>query len=875
MMGNVRLKEKLLSVSLLLLLLALSACREDTGDQKFSQARLEASRGERIQAIDDLKSGLRIDPENRDAWMLLGRLYLEVSAPRRALTSFRKALLLEPEDVEARIGVNDALLRVGAWESVLSETKEPREIGDRNTAVLASQRALALARAGRFERARALLARISGAGFATPGYWIARIRLVEATQGRDAALEIAEEARRRFPERPELLLEKTELVDLREAGVETEATLRSLMDSTAPGYTPATAQRAAYLLVNYYTSQGKLEDAERIAGKTLRQYPEDYRSHYLGGLVALISGRYDRAERRFLRLEKSYRIPQVRLLLGVVYMAKGEYERARFYLANYYGSRSDDRWAAKLLVRVYLILGDRESAQSVLALLDERKDDAEMEILRGLVALMRGDAPRARELVRNAISLAGDDPTAIKLISRAEIALGDYPQAASLSRRVLAEYPGDVDAGALAIEASSAMNDANAVDGVLRGLENAGVSKAWIETVRGAALLRMGRVSQALDALLPLVRKHPGNLQAMMVLALAAENDRKFDLAESLYKKLLQEEFYRDAAIDGLVRISYARDDLRGLRATVALAQAKNYKAVRPLLFLGAYHVTHKNFAEAEKVAARMDVLEPGNPAVLLLRAGVEAARNNPDAAKRVLTRLAESHAGQTEFADVIPLMASLFPDIPEEWRGNELSLAGHLKAAKRQGLAGNGRVVDVAPGLGDLSPGASSWLRMISPIRRGGLVSDVTRRGTFEGLLRLANVEVRKVAHLASAPHGGNPALNYSFGKKGILAKISRSIFFKYFGAMSQGRVSISKASLGIEQGVWDGADIYDEAKELRQYLWRDKRWKVRRNDKRLLRMPSSIAWAGIALIVIVVLVRWQKRKALSAGVGHNHTPS
>ncbi len=852
---------RLLQVAALVLALALSGCLEN----QRSAAGRETDATAGLSPIDELKAGLRENPQDRQAWIRLGRLYLDGAEPARALSSFRRVLALDPENAEARIGASMALLRLGKARQLLSEVADDARIGERNDAILASLKSQALVLVGEHERAKALLERVKKSGFVTPEFWRARIMLTAAVKGNRAALSLADQALAAFPGDAGLILEKMKVVDPRNRDPDAETTLKSLMDPASPDFTAAVAKQAAYLLVNYYMAQGKLADAERIARRALRRYPRDYRSYYLGGLVALVSGRYGVAERRFLKLEKRYRITQVRLLLGMTYMAQGAYERARFYLANYHAAKQDDVWAARLLARVYLILGDMENAESLLSSIDEKHDDAEMEILRGLVALNRGRTDEARARIRRAETLAAEDSTAVKLIARADLALGDYQDAARLARRLLDAVPGDADAVALIVEAYSAQRDMASVEAVLESLSGSGLSREWIETLRGAALLQTGEVEKALSVLRPIVKRNPKNGQAALALALAAEQSRQFKVAESLYKSLYQDSSYRQAAVEGLVRTAYLQDDLKKIRAAVGLAQASRYKAIQPLFYLGAYHLAHHNLEQAGKIVEQMEVLDPGHPESALLMTAIRELQANPQGAKLALT-LIEARPGDPELERAVGLLSRIAPDlltVLNRAAGSPLS-RGAGEAASATSVAG-GLVVATTP-----SPMTVSRNGGFSSRAGTHLITRVTQRGTLSGLLRLANAEVRQVARFASGTSGRAPATNYSFGKKGTLAKISRSLFFKYYGVMSEGRLSLGRMSYGLENGVWDGADVYDEGRELRKYLWRDKRWKVRKHDKRTLRMPSTIAWIGIVVIVLIVVARWQKRKSFSSRMAH-----
>lgn len=87
--------------------------RPDAVLARVWRADIFARRGDRNSAISDLKIALEHDPENRQANLKLGEMYLESNAVEPALTQFEKCFELYPEDPIALTGYARACFRNG------------------------------------------------------------------------------------------------------------------------------------------------------------------------------------------------------------------------------------------------------------------------------------------------------------------------------------------------------------------------------------------------------------------------------------------------------------------------------------------------------------------------------------------------------------------------------------------------------------------------------------------------------------------------------------------------------------------------------------------------------------------------------------------
>jgi len=78
------------------------------------QGRAASAAGRHNDAIDLLETALAVDPGNRGAYILLGRVAQAQRLPGKAVRYYADALRLEPNDVNALTGQGEAFVQRGA-----------------------------------------------------------------------------------------------------------------------------------------------------------------------------------------------------------------------------------------------------------------------------------------------------------------------------------------------------------------------------------------------------------------------------------------------------------------------------------------------------------------------------------------------------------------------------------------------------------------------------------------------------------------------------------------------------------------------------------------------------------------------------------------
>ncbi|HET9428191.1 MAG TPA: tetratricopeptide repeat protein [Allosphingosinicella sp.] len=92
------------------------------------QARGLSASGQHNEAIDLLETALAIDPRNRNAYIVLGRVAQAQRLPGKAIRHYAEALRMEPTDINALAGQGEAFVQRGAVERARRNLEQVRTL---------------------------------------------------------------------------------------------------------------------------------------------------------------------------------------------------------------------------------------------------------------------------------------------------------------------------------------------------------------------------------------------------------------------------------------------------------------------------------------------------------------------------------------------------------------------------------------------------------------------------------------------------------------------------------------------------------------------------------------------------------------------------
>lgn len=356
------------------------------------QARLALAENRPEEATRLVREAATANALTPEGWRLVGRMNVQLNRPEDALSAYRRALEMRPDDVEAITEVLAGLVTVGRLDEALTFARNSRRFaegsqrfvevwlsleedrGDRALALSQRQQSLALSPTDRAARAA-----------------VSRLLIVQ----------------RNFPEAQKSIDELNKL---------------------GPGLD------AVELQARWHADQGDVESAKRVYDQYIASIPADKASAepYLGKAQFLLGrpGQIDAAIAS-LNAGRSVQDPKVLPIeraLGDIYARLGRRDLAVEPLEKVVASGNDtpDALFAKRLIEAYMGLERWDDADKALkALMSREATDPAVWMLRSDLARGRGDQKTAREILDQAV---GKFPQSAPIYLRRAQLMKDRPE---------------------------------------------------------------------------------------------------------------------------------------------------------------------------------------------------------------------------------------------------------------------------------------------------------------------------------------------------------------------------------------------------------------------------------------------------------------
>lgn len=608
----------------------------------YEDALKRYERNDDAGAIIQLKNALKEDSRMLPALVLLGQAHLRKGEPAAAERVLADAEKIGAAREQIAVYQAQAQMAQGKWrvmlerygadglpeaarvDVLLMRARAQLNLGQLDAAMTSAQQAASLP-AG---RARALA-------------FQARIHL---NAGRDAeALATVREALRVAPRDSDALTMLASIHHLRgqlnEAIVEYGKAL-----AAQPRNVDARLARAGLLLDLERTAEART-DLDYLQ----KNFSHDPRAAYLraldaerrGDLAASQAALRDAvATLEALSPEFLAASEQLQFLAGLSHHALGEYERALTYLVAYLEKRPRDVAARKLIGSIYLAKRQYDRATAVLQpALRTQPNDARILAMLAEAAMRQGNPGKAASLFKDAAAVRDDagiqTGLGVSLIGAGQVDAGFQTLA-----RAYNKAPGSTQSAipyALALlKRGDARESAKVLSGVLKREPN----NVPVRNLLGLAKLGAGDRPGARAAYTEAIRAKRNFYPAHLNLARLDEMEGRLAQARERYLGIHKvAPAYMEAILE-LARL----DELRGQPAESLkwLEKAKSVRErdIRPRLALAALYLRLGQSKSALDAAKDAQARAPDNASALLLLARAQLAVGNGDAAKSVLRQV-------------------------------------------------------------------------------------------------------------------------------------------------------------------------------------------------------------------------------------------
>lgn len=609
---------------------------EISPEQRLERATAALEKDEARTAIIELKNLLQSAPANRDARLLLGKIYARYGDGASAEKELRRARDLGASELDVQPWLARALLLQGRVEP-LYDLEIPAE-------------------ASTDTRAEML--------------WI-KSRALASRGDMDAAEELARESLELRSDSAEALLAMARIEFRR-------GNLPQAQDWIARALAADDTHGPAWgLLGDLERSTGNIEAAEQAYTRAMEDKSVEYANRMSRALVLIDMEEYERAQEDVAVLRESImKHPGIDYVEGLLKYRQQDFAGAQRLAEAALGA--DPAFAQALLLAgaSNLALGNKAAAEKHLAryLAQNPEDDAAARRMMASLKLQLGEAAEAEQILRPLVEESPDDILAINLLASSLLAQGKGEESIDYLKRVKQEQPESAVAGARlgaallsegesseglrelekALEVDPSMQEAaaRAVMGHVRSGDLDKALEVAIEnqernpdSVRAQSMVGVVRLFRkemqpATEAFEKALEMEPGNPVATSALAAIAIGAGDLEKAKRYYKESLKNQPDNTGALVNLATLAVQQGDEDAARRYLEEAIGKDPQALEPRLHLASLYMRKGDAAQSLSVLADIHPANARDPRLLGLRADAELAVGRYASARETLEDL-------------------------------------------------------------------------------------------------------------------------------------------------------------------------------------------------------------------------------------------
>ena len=610
------------------------------------KAREYMDAGEIRTAVITLKNRLQEKPEDAEARLLLGRIYLGMRDFPAAEKELERARDLGAPRAKWLAALAETRLRQGRLEQALDLLKPAEGDSAELKAKVAVQRGNILVAQGQVEKAEKAydLATRHVEGFLPAQLGRARLALEEGEEDRAGTL--LQRIREQDPEMAEAWLLTGQLRFHQDDAERAVGAYERAVELDPQNPRAALGLAAARLAVD------ETAGAREVVQGWLDKGTRSPRFRLVKAVIALRQGRDDEARSILESLVARHNLPPAHLHLGRLAFQDGRYETAVHHLRRYRERHPDKMAPAKLLAAAWLRKDAPERAVKVLAPLRQvGKSDPQFLALLGRSRIAAGKVEPGFQDLREAARIAPKDEGI-----RAQVALGYMAGDRSAESIPELEQVIHLNPGKTGARYMLALNH-------LRGKDYGKAASVAQELIRrepqnpvghnllALALWGQGMSERAREAFRRALDRVPDFQAARLNLARMDLQAGKSDLAKARFRKVLEQEPENRAALLGMAGLARRRGDAQSYGQWLERAWSAHQPDRAIGLKLVRFRAGQGELLPALRVARHLRQAHPSDARVF-----------------GVLGRIQRANGNLTDAATAFQRRAELKPDYPEVW---------------------------------------------------------------------------------------------------------------------------------------------------------------------------------------------------------------
>ena len=613
-------------VSGALLLGGLTACNRDQSTASLlAEAKQYQQKGDEKAALIQLKNAVAKSPEDAEARLQLGTLYLETGDAVSANKELRKAASLGMAPARTLPLLAQAMQAQGQFKEMLAEIKP--ELAAKS-APLTAQRGDALLATGDADGAKAAfeaaLAIDPASGAALTG--LARHALVKndpATAQRYVAEAIAKDSKN-----PDVWMFQGGMLRGLNKPDEALAAFDKVL-ALRPQDRNANLEKA-YIRINqkqFAEARSEIEAARKVG-------PNNLLVTYSQALLDFNEGKNKEARESLQRILKSApnHMPSV-LLAGAVELNLDAPQQAQMHLRKYLEIDQKNVYARKLMAQAMLKNGQPDDAVAILApaLADTR--DPQLLALAGESYMQARDFGKATTYLEKAAQLAPDAAAVRTALGLSRLQQGDAAKGITELERATELDPKSERALTALAQAELGLKHFDKALAAVTRLETLKPDDPQTYNLKASVLLSKGNLPAARSAFEKALQVTPTFFPAAANLAKLDLMEKKPEAARKRFEAILEKDKKNFGAMGALAELALL--DKRPEEATTWLekAQAENPDAIPPVLKLGSHYLATRQEKKALTLARKFQTANPTSPEMMDLLGQAQLANDDAQGA--------------------------------------------------------------------------------------------------------------------------------------------------------------------------------------------------------------------------------------------------
>lgn len=619
-----------------LLASGLTACGKTQSAQALvAEAGDYHQKGDNKAAIIQLKNALQKNPDDKEARLLLGTIYIETNDPQSAEKEVRKAIDLGNHTDQALTALAKALLMQGKFEKVLEETMPAA--GAATGAEIAVMRGNAYLGLGKEQEAKDAFELARKDNTDNPDALISLARHALLLKDVDAATRYSEQAVSKNPANADAWNFKGDLLRAQAKAAAAlaayEEALRLKPDHAAALVAKATIEIGAG---RYDAARASLDTARKKGASTLGVlYTQALLDYKQGKPAAALE-----SLQHVLRAAPGHL--QAQLLAGTVQYELGATQQAEMHLKTYLEKRPDDLHARKLLAATLLRNGEPKRALTIVSTAaKDAPQDAQLLTLAGESSAQAKDFSGAIEYFQKASAAAPQDAMIRTALGKIKLGQGDSGGAIDEFQKAAALEKEPGQANKALILAYLQQKQYDKALSMVTTIEKEQPKNPELQHLKGGIYLAKKDVQSARQSYERALSYDATYFNAVASLARLDMIDKKPDAAKKRFEALLAADKKNVQAMIALGSIAVAQKQNDEATRWFEQAHSENPDALEPATQLAMHYLRLGQNQKALTLAQKLQAASPTNAGALDLLAKVQFASNDKRAALDSYEKLA------------------------------------------------------------------------------------------------------------------------------------------------------------------------------------------------------------------------------------------